>query len=229
LDRPKRDPPVIVDSDPSWARLAIEWITSLSNALAPLPVRIEHVGSTAVPGLAAKPVLDIQIAVPDINDEQAYRPALESLGLVLRAREPGHHFFRPPADQPRTVHVHVCEHGSDWERSYLLFRDYLRAHPDRAAEYAQLKRTLATATTDRQTYTNGKDAFIQEALLDAAEWAKNHPTAASWDRRGARTATRLPPTRPSDSTLSGVPGVDAIARDCRAVVARPVIPIWVRW
>jgi GrpB-like predicted nucleotidyltransferase (UPF0157 family) len=110
-------------------------------------------------------VIDLQVSVPDIEDEPAYRPALESLGLVLRAREPGHRFFRPPAGHPRTVHVHVCELGSTWEREHLAFRDELRARPELAAAYAGLKQGLAAAVgADRAAYTDGKSAFIRRVV-----------------------------------------------------------------
>jgi GrpB-like predicted nucleotidyltransferase (UPF0157 family) len=128
-------------------------------------VRLEHIGSTAVPGLPAKPVLDIQVAVPDVDDEPFYRPALESLGLVLRAREPGHRFFRPPAGEPRTVHVHVCEIGSAWEADQIRFRDVLRAERPTAQAYASLKEHLArTVGHDRAAYTSGKSDFIRAVL-----------------------------------------------------------------
>src|SRR4051794_18956460 len=109
FDQPKRDPPLVVAPDPSWPEVARRWIERLEQALDALDVRIVHVGSTAVPGLAAQPVIALQVAVPSLADEHAYRPALESLGLVLRTRAPDHRFFRPPATAPRAVHVHVCQ------------------------------------------------------------------------------------------------------------------------
>jgi GrpB-like predicted nucleotidyltransferase (UPF0157 family) len=117
---------------PPRSRREPAWIERLHKALAPLEVRIEHDGSTAVPGLSAKPVIDLQVSVPSIADKNGYRPALESLGLVLRARAPDDRFFRPTASAPRTVHVHVCERGSAWERDHILFRDLLRVHPSAA-------------------------------------------------------------------------------------------------
>jgi GrpB-like predicted nucleotidyltransferase (UPF0157 family) len=179
FDQAKGDPAVVVDPDAAWSQQASAWIARLSARLDALPVRVEHVGSTAIAGLPAKPVLDLQVAVPDIDDEQAYRPALEALGLILRAREPDHRFFRPPADQPRTVHVHVCQRDSIWERDHLLFRDYLRAHSDKAHDYAALKRQLAeTVGDDRNAYTAGKTAFIEQTLRNADAWARHTTYAA---------------------------------------------------
>lgn len=105
------------------------------------------------------------VCVPDVDDDAAFRPGLESLGLVLRAREPGHRFFRPPAGKPRTVHVHVCEPGSGWERDWVVFRDRLRARPELAAEYGRLKRRLAADLgDDRTSYTEAKAAFVRSVI-----------------------------------------------------------------
>lgn len=109
FDNPCGEPVELKEADPLWPLVAAEWSKRIQTAIAPTVARVEHVGSTAISGLIAKPVLDLQMAVPDINDELAYRPGLESLGLVFRQREPDHRFFRPPAGEPRLVHVHVCE------------------------------------------------------------------------------------------------------------------------
>jgi GrpB-like predicted nucleotidyltransferase (UPF0157 family) len=173
FDQPKGDPPVVVDPDPAWADTARRWIERIQQALDPLDVRVEHVGSTAVPELAAKPVIDLQVAVPALADEASYRPSLESLGLVLRARAADHRFFRPPATAPRDVHVHVCEQGSAWEREHILFRDYLRAHPDHRRRYEHLKRALAESSqADRARYAAGKADFISTTLSQAAQWSQ---------------------------------------------------------
>jgi GrpB-like predicted nucleotidyltransferase (UPF0157 family) len=199
FDRPKGDAPVLEEPDAAWSRQAGEWIRRLSAALAPLDVRVEHVGSTAIPGLAAKPVIDLQVAVPVIDDEHAYRPTLEGLGLILRAREPGHRFFRPPGNRPRTIHVHVCQQGSTWEREHLLFRDFLKAHPARAERYAALKRELATTVGgDRIAYSEGKRPFIEQALAQAETWARR----TGW----------TPTQRPSPSERQRHVGDDAALR-----------------
>jgi GrpB-like predicted nucleotidyltransferase (UPF0157 family) len=162
----------VIAYDEHWPMRFAEWRTRLAAALGVVAVRIEHVGSTAVPGLDAKPIIDIGVTVADTEDEAAYVPAIESTGLQLRAREPGHRYFRPPADRPRDVHVHVCAAGSAWEREHLLFRDYLRAHPAARQAYAELKRDLAERyPDDRLAYTDAKSAFILDALDDAAAWA----------------------------------------------------------
>jgi len=168
FDQPGGEPVELREPSPRWLKLAEEWSDAIGHALLPLRPRIEHVGSTAVPGLVAKPVIDLQVSVPDVGDELTYRPGLESLGLVLQARQPGHCFFRPPSGEPRVMHVHVCGQGSDWEREHLLFRDLLRARPDLAAAYAQLKQDLAREVGwDRFAYTEGKTKFIR-CVVEAA-------------------------------------------------------------
>jgi GrpB-like predicted nucleotidyltransferase (UPF0157 family) len=165
FDKPGGGPVELREADPLWPVAAAEWAKRIRTAIAPTVARVEHVGSTSVSGLIAKPVLDLQIAVPDIDDEITYRPGLESLGLVLRQREPDHRFFRPPAGEARTVHVHVCEEGSVWERDNLRFRDRLRDDPILAAEYAALKLSLADRFGhDRLSYNNGKTQFIADVI-----------------------------------------------------------------
>jgi GrpB-like predicted nucleotidyltransferase (UPF0157 family) len=161
----------VVPYDESWPELFVAWSDRLAGALGSTAVYIEHVGSTAVPGLAAKPVIDIQITVPDVEDEGAYLPGIESLGLPLRMREPGHRYFRPPAGEPRVVQIHVYDGGA--RRDHLLFRDYLRAHPETRDAYAALKRELAEHyRDDRLAYIAAKTGFILDTLEDACLWAE---------------------------------------------------------
>jgi GrpB-like predicted nucleotidyltransferase (UPF0157 family) len=162
----------VVSYDPAWPVHYEQMRARLALVLGPTAARIEHVGSTAVPGLAAKPVVDIQVSVGDLDAEAAYRPAIESLGFGLRYRKEYWRYFRPVPGVPRDFQVHVCQSGSKWERDHLLFRDYMRTHPDRAAEYGALKRALAPKFgLDRVGYTDAKVPFIDAALRDAGEWA----------------------------------------------------------
>ena len=156
-----------------WAASFAAWRDALQQALAEGATRIEHVGSTAVPGLPAKPIVDVQVSVRNVEEEDAYVPAIESLGVPLRMREPEHRYFRPAGDQRRDVQIHVCTAGGDWEREHLLFRDYLRADPAARAAYARLKRQLAERfADDRLAYNEGKTGFILDALSDAQAWAE---------------------------------------------------------
>jgi len=136
-------------------------------------VRIEHVGSTSIPGMIAKPVVDIQVSVNDVEDTDAYRAQIEAQGFELRFVEPGHRYFRPPRGMAREFQVHVCQVGSEWERVHLLFRDYLRAHPDVAAEYGRMKLRLAQQHhAERIAYNDDKAGFIDAVVRVAEEWAR---------------------------------------------------------
>jgi GrpB-like predicted nucleotidyltransferase (UPF0157 family) len=170
----ERDDPVeIVDYEPVWPARFEELRRRLAEALGPLAKRIEHVGSTAVPGLAAKPVVDVQVSIDDLDDEDAYVPAVEAVGFKLRYRASHWRYFRPPPGLPRTAQIHVVPSGSDWEREHLLFPAFLRASPDRAAEYAALKRELAARYgRDRVGYNDAKTDFIAETLRHAEKWAR---------------------------------------------------------
>jgi len=170
--RSVRDVIRVVPYDPGWPRRFAALRSLLVAELGASAVRIEHVGSTAVPGLAAKPTIDVQVSVADAEDESAYVPGIERAVSPLRSREPGHRYFRPSGGSPRDAHVHVCDAGSDWERDHLLFRDYLRVHSVARNEYARLKHTLAKQYgDDRLVYTDAKSAFILDTLDEARAWA----------------------------------------------------------
>jgi GrpB-like predicted nucleotidyltransferase (UPF0157 family) len=155
----------VVDYDPAWPARFLEWRGVIGSALGSTATRIEHVGSTSVPGLAAKPIVDIQVSVDDLSDEAGYVPALERIGLQLRSRDELHRYFRPFADKPRDVHVHVCGTGSNWEREHLLFRDHLRADPEARDAYAEAKRAAALAwADDGWAYTDAKTEVVLQIL-----------------------------------------------------------------
>jgi len=129
-------------------------------------VAVEHVGSTAVPGLAAKPIIDILVGLRSLRDAAAVIPPLEGLGYqYLPEREietPERRFLARPKTKPRLCHIHMVEVGSDFSERHLLFRDYLRAHPDAAREYEDLKRALAAQFREnREAYTEGKTPFVR--------------------------------------------------------------------
>jgi len=170
--RADRDPIEIVQSDERWPSLYIAWRVRLAEALGSSARRIEHVGSTAVPDLPAKPIIDIQVSVDDLNDESRYVAPIEALGIQLRNRDPEHRFFRPFSGLPRSVQVHVCGVGTEWERRHLLFRDYLRA--DAAARVAYTKAKMDAAERwrdDRVGYTEAKGGEIRELMAAAEAWA----------------------------------------------------------
>lgn len=162
------DPVDVVPYSSDWPNAFEAWRGRLAEALGDSAVRIEHVGSTAVPGLEAKPIIDIQVSVVDVEHEGTYVTAIESLGVSLRFREPGHRYFRPVGNEPRTVQIHVCNAGGEWEREHLLFRDYLRTAPEARAAYARLKHELADRyRDDRLAYNEGKTGFVLDMLEEA--------------------------------------------------------------
>lgn len=160
---------IVVDYVPAWAtRFASESVRIL-EALGEIARRVEHVGSTAVPGLAAKPIVDILVAVDDPDNERGYLDAMKETGYGLRVREPGHRMFRTPE---RDVHVHVWKVGSEDERRHLLFRDWLRQAPDDRALYESVKRRLVGERfTDMNYYARAKGPAIQEIMRRAEAWA----------------------------------------------------------
>jgi GrpB-like predicted nucleotidyltransferase (UPF0157 family) len=151
-----------------WHQLFAEEETQLRNAIGAQVVAIEHVGSTAICGLSAKPIIDIAVAVREIADAEKCVTQLEGIGYKSRGELgiPGRQYFTK--GDPRTHHLHMVELGSDLWRNHLLFRDYLRQHPEVAKEYENLKTELARKHTEnREAYTEGKAAFI-EGVLKAA-------------------------------------------------------------
>ena len=168
----RADPVRVVPYDPAWAGRFQAWRDRLAARLGATALRIEHVGSTSVPGLAAKPIVDIQVSVADMEREDGYVPQCEAAGLQLRSRDHEHRYFRPPADRPRDVHVHVCAAGGRWERAHLLFRDYLRANPPACAAYTAMKREAAALWRDDSlAYTEAKNDLILDLLGEAERWA----------------------------------------------------------
>ena len=155
----------LVDYDPAWPSLFENEAGRIREALRDVAVRIEHVGSTAVPGLAAKPVVDIQVSVDVMVPRDRFVVPLVALGyeFVPDPTDTEHEYFKKEVDGMRTYQIHVCPVGSEWERRHLAFRDHLRANPDDAGLYAQLKRQLAADhPRDILAYIDGKTPFIRE-------------------------------------------------------------------
>ena len=150
----------VVPPDPTWpATFAIERAKILT-ALGVKAVRVDHIGSTSIPGLGAKPIIDIGLSVLDVDRDEHYLPDLIAAGYQLRVREPGHRMVRTP---DLGVHVHVCTAGSDWERRPLLFRDWLRYDQSDRAAYNALKNQLAQEDwPDMNAYAQAKGPLITE-------------------------------------------------------------------
>lgn len=160
-----------MDPDPAWPALFDAIAQKVRRALGPRVLGLEHIGSTAVPGLPAKPVIDIDLVVADIEDEAAYVGPLEAAGFELRVREPwwyGHRMFRH-AD-PR-CHLHVFGPDCALVARHRIFRDWLRAHPEDAARYAAAKRRASEATSrdggHGMDYNRRKEEVVRDIHLRA--------------------------------------------------------------
>ena len=165
----------VVPYDPGWPARFLALGRALRAGLGARALRIDHIGSTAVPNLAGKPIIDIQISVAQLEPVSAYRAAIEALGLEFRPWNPDRRkrYFRDPG-LPRRTHVHVRKAGSLSEQLALLVRDYLRVNDADATAYAALKRRLAREhPEDRHSYTDGKGPFIWELIRRADDWSQS--------------------------------------------------------
>lgn len=166
------EPVEIVTYNPGWADEFRVIGSALRGAVGSTAVRIDHIGSTSIPGLGAKPVIDIQISVATL-EPMIYREPIESLGYVWRADNPEltKRYFRESPGTRRT-HIHVRRLGSWHEQYALLFRDYVRAHGDAARRYEAVKRNLATTYRyQRHLYTDAKADVFWEVMTLADRWA----------------------------------------------------------
>jgi GrpB-like predicted nucleotidyltransferase (UPF0157 family) len=174
---PHDGPITLAEYNPQWPALFAREAARIRAVLGDAAVRVEHVGSTSVPGLAAKPVIDILLAVPDSAGEQAYAPALEAAGYVLRIREPDwfeHRLFTGP---DTAINLHVFTVGAAEIDRMLLFRDRLRANDADRDAYLQVKRDLARRTWRHvQHYADSKTAIVQQIMArGGAAGQQNQP------------------------------------------------------
>ena len=156
---------MVVAYDPAWADRYEQESALIAGALSELVVGIEHVGSTAVPGLVAKSIVDVMVGVRQLSDGKRCIAPLDNVGYEYRGDGgfPNHLFWRK--GDPRQVHLHMVEHENDFWREHVSFRDKLRASQELIQEYAALKKRLAhTYHHEKQAYTDAKGPFIQAVL-----------------------------------------------------------------
>lgn len=169
------DPAIItVDYDPNWPEIYRAERDRILATLGEQVTRIAHVGSTSVPGLAAKPIIDIEIQVRQLEPMAPYRQPLEAMGyqFTFDPEMPDLHFFGWPVERPRRYHIHISQDGSPHFGRAVAVRDYLRAFPNEATAYADLKRKLTkTHAGDRAAYIAGKHDFVQALEQRALRWA----------------------------------------------------------
>ncbi len=163
---------VVSDYDPAWPELFVIEADSLRSAFGAALVTLEHIGSTSVPGLPAKPIIDIQAVVRTLAEAQSAAPALASLGWEQGVfdLDPARrlYFKKNTAESVRTHQLHVYEPNHPAAADHVLFRDYLRLHPNEAARYLDLKRRLAeTHRHDRIAYSAAKDEYVAAVLAKA--------------------------------------------------------------
>ncbi|MCA0987135.1 GrpB family protein [Guptibacillus algicola] len=164
----------LVEYDVTWKKTFEEEKQSILHAVQEKVVAIEHIGSTSIEGLSAKPIIDIAVGVHHLDEVDSMKEPLERAGYeyIHKPELEDRRFFRKGGWGNGKTHVHVCEYGGSQWKEKLAFRDYLRAHPALAKEYEELKQTLASRyKDDRPTYTSEKEPFIKKVLERAKDEA----------------------------------------------------------
>ncbi|MEH6891470.1 GrpB family protein [Bacillus sp. JJ864] len=163
-------PIVIEEYTPNWTLQFTEEQKIIKNIIGDAAIAIEHIGSTSVEGLSAKPILDMMVGVRNLNDIDAFIEPLKTIGYehVFHEGFPNRRFFRKGLWRAGTHHLHIYQYGSgEWNHN-LLFRDYLRNHSNVRQQYEQLKKELANKHRfDRVAYTNAKAPFILDIIKKA--------------------------------------------------------------
>jgi len=168
----------VVSYRPGWVEEFARERDRILSALGQTAIELHHIGSTAIPGIFAKPIIDMLLEVRDLDDLDPHSPGLASLGYEALGENgiPDRRFFRRDTGDVRTHHIHAFVEGSPGAIRHLAFRDYMRARPDLAQRYSDLKQALAaTCDNDIFRYMDGKDAFVKQAEADALLW---------WQSRG---------------------------------------------
>jgi len=241
-ERPRLDSTVhLAEPDPAWPVTGVRLVRQVREALGPVAVVVAHAGSTSVPGLAAKPVIDLVLGVPDPTDEATYVPALEDLGFALRIREPEWREHRLLRHTRPDANLHVFASGDDEISRMLAFRDHLSRDARDRATYEQTKRELAARTWGHiQDYADAKSDVVADVMSRAVATA---PDVRGWTvhvdsaRTSATVAADLAvalglPLLDADrvSSVTGLPApaadsaVEALAGDSRGAVVRTSRP-----
>lgn len=173
IREPEREEIELVPYTPQWEVRFQEEATALSQALGETLVTVHHIGSTAIPGMIAKPIVDMLPVVKDISAVDRLTPVLKALGYEAKGEYgmPGRRFFIKRHQGKRIVNVHIFEESHPAIERHLCFRDYVRAHPEEAAAYAALKKRLVMKSPDDiERYCWGKDDFLQAIEKKALLW-----------------------------------------------------------
>lgn len=163
----------LIPYNPKWKKLFEKEKQLFENTFGDVIIAIEHIGSTAIPGIPAKPIIDINIGVKSLEIARTMKKQFENIGYVYRPFIPGHsmeglkfqELYVKGSEKRRTHHAHATVYGNEYWKNNLLFRDYLRQNPARAQQYGELKKKLAEKYSySRGTYTKNKEQFINETL-----------------------------------------------------------------
>lgn len=169
----------VIAHNPRWRDAFEAEAAQVARALGENVVALHHIGSTAIPNIYAKPVIDLLVEVREITDVDRQSAAIESLGYEVMGEFgiPGRRYFRKDdSGGVRTHQIHVFAAGSTEVERHLAFRDYMIAHPDEAQQYSELKRMLAEKHSENaHGYIDGKDPYIKEIDLRAAQWRESRP------------------------------------------------------
>ena len=161
-----------------WDKTAKDTISLLSDILVNIAVSVEHVGSTAVQSICAKPIIDIAVGINELDDILPYIDVLRQNGIVFRGKDVDKQYLFVIGDfknDIRTHHIHVVEYNSTAWKNYINFRNYLNSHPAKAEEYDILKKSLADKFyNDRKAYTSAKQKFINEILVLSDDFYKEN-------------------------------------------------------
>jgi GrpB-like predicted nucleotidyltransferase (UPF0157 family) len=169
----------VVDYDPLWIAAFEKEAAILSAIFGERVVGVHHIGSTSVPGLDAKPIIDILVVLDNTDDINSFDRAMKDVGYRVRGEcldapvpgTPGRFYYSKETNGIRSHHVHVCAKGHGDIFDKLAFRDYLRAHSSKAAAYGELKRRIAAQYRfDNIGYMQAKDGFVKSTLLEARRW-----------------------------------------------------------
>lgn len=166
----------VVEHDESWEAIFQLEEERLQHLLGDLIVNVHHIGSTAIPGIVAKPIVDILVEVKDIQKVDQYNPGMQQLGYIPKGEFgiSGRRFFIKGTEADRTHHVHIYEVGDIEVGRHVNFRDYLKLHPDVAMEYSRLKAKLADKYPyDIDAYMFEKNRFIEDVEMKIIIWKKN--------------------------------------------------------
>ena len=164
----------VVSYNPNWKDMYKEESEKIKNVLSNIIIDIHHIGSTAIPGIKAKPVIDILVEAKDIEGVDQYNHKMKEFGYEAMGEYgiPKRRFFRRGGNK-RTHHVHIFQVGNEEIERHINFKEYLIAHPDKGQEYSKLKEKLVNKYTyDVENYTNGKSDFIKEIDKKAKLWKK---------------------------------------------------------